>query len=60
MKNKKQMTPEKYREMASDKSIPQDARNQFLDKAVEMEQKEYKNSKEMKDVNSHKWKGEMK
>lgn len=60
MKNKKQMTPEKYREMANDKSIPQDARNQFLDKAVEMEQKEYKNSKEMKDVNSHKWKGEMK
>jgi cytochrome b involved in lipid metabolism len=48
MKNKKQMTPEKYREMANDKSIPQDARNVFLDKAVEMEQKAYKHSKELK------------
>jgi hypothetical protein len=60
MKNKKDMTPEKYREMANDKSIPQEARNTFLDKAVEMEQKGYKKSKEIKDVNGHKWKGEMK
>ncbi len=60
MKNKKEMTPEKYREMANDKSIPQDARNVFLDKAVEMEQKAFKHSKEIKDVNGHKWKGEMK
>jgi len=60
VKNKKEMTPEKYREMAKDKSVPQDARNMFLDKAVEMEQKGYKESKGMKDVNSHKWKGEMK
>jgi hypothetical protein len=60
MKNKKEMTPEKYREMANDKSIPQDARNVFLDKAVEMEQQGYKESKKIKDVNGHKWKGEMK
>jgi hypothetical protein len=60
MATKKELTPEKYREMAEDKSIPQDARNVFLDKAVEMEQKAYKHSKEIKDVNGHKWKGEMK
>jgi hypothetical protein len=46
--------------MANDKSIPQEARNMFLDKAVEMEQKAFKHSKEIKDVNGHKWKGEMK
>jgi hypothetical protein len=32
----------------------------FLDKAVEMEQKAFKHSKEIKDVNGHKWKGKMK
>jgi len=60
MATKKELTPEKYREMANDKSIPQDARNMFLDKAVEIEQRAYQHSKEIKDVNSHKWKGEMK
>jgi hypothetical protein len=60
MATKKELTPEKYREMANDKSIPQDARNVFLDKAVEMEQQGYKESKKIKDVNGHKWKGEMK
>jgi len=60
MKNKKELSPEKYREMANDKSIPQEARNMFLDKAVEIEQKAYEHSKEIKDVNGHKWKGTMK
>jgi hypothetical protein len=59
MATKKELTPEKYREMASDKNIPQDARNMFLDKAVEIEQRAYQHSKDTKDVNSHKWKGTM-
>ena len=35
----------KYREKAKDKSLPQDARNMYLDKAVELEQKAYKKEK---------------
>jgi hypothetical protein len=35
----------KYREKAKDKSLSQDARNMYLDKAVELEQKAYKQSK---------------
>jgi len=35
----------KYREKAKDKTLPQDARNMFLDKAVELEQKAYKEAK---------------
>jgi len=35
----------KYREKAKDKSLPQDARNMYLDKAVELEQKAYKQAK---------------
>jgi hypothetical protein len=35
----------KYREKAKDKSLPQDVRNMYLDKAVELEQKAYKQSK---------------
>jgi hypothetical protein len=35
----------KYREKAKDKTLPQDARNMYLDKAVEMEQKAYKQMK---------------
>ena len=54
------LTPADYRKAAEDKTIPQDARNEFLDKAVQLEQKAYQHSKEIKDVNSHKWKGEMK
>jgi hypothetical protein len=51
-------TPKDYRKMADDKSLPQDVRNQFLDKANDMEKKEYEKSKK-KDVNGHKWKGMM-
>lgn len=32
----------KYREAAKDKSLPQDVRNTYLDKANELEQKSYK------------------
>ena len=35
----------KYREKAKDKTLPQDARNMYLDKAVELEQKAYKKEK---------------
>ena len=35
----------KYREKAKDKTLPQDARNMYLDKAVELEQKAYKQAK---------------
>jgi hypothetical protein len=49
-------TPKDYRRMADDKSLPQDVRNQFLDKANEIEKKDYEKSKK-KDVNGHKWKG---
>ena len=35
----------KYREKAKDKSLSQDAKNMYLDKAVELEQKAYKQSK---------------
>ena len=35
----------KYREKAKDKTLPQDARNMYLDKAVELEQKAYKEAK---------------
>ena len=35
----------KYREKAKDKSLPQDVRNMYLDKAVELEQKAYKQAK---------------
>jgi hypothetical protein len=35
----------KYREKAKDKTLPQDARNMYLDKAVELEQKAYKQMK---------------
>jgi hypothetical protein len=35
----------KYREKAKDKTLSQDARNMYLDKAVELEQKAYKQSK---------------
>jgi hypothetical protein len=58
MKDKKEMSSEKYRKMAEDKSVPQEARNMFLDKANEMEKKEYDKSRK-KDVNGHKWKGMM-
>ena len=34
----------KYREMAKDKSLPQDVRNTYLDKANELEQASYKPS----------------
>jgi hypothetical protein len=34
----------KYREMAKDKSLPQDVRNTYLDKANEIEQASYKPS----------------
>jgi len=37
----------KYREMAKDKTIPQDVRNQYLDKANELEYKAYENSTKM-------------
>ncbi|MFY8212129.1 MAG: hypothetical protein ACOVLB_05625 [Candidatus Nanopelagicus sp.] len=53
----KKLTPADYRKAAEDKTIPQEVRNTFLDKAVEIEQRAYQNSKEIKDVNSHKWKG---
>jgi hypothetical protein len=35
----------KYREKAKDKSLPQDVKNMYLDKAVELEQKAYKQAK---------------
>lgn len=35
----------KYREKAKDKTLPQDVRNMYLDKAVELEQKAYKQAK---------------
>ena len=35
----------KYREKAKDKSLPQDARNMYLDKAVELEKKAYQKEK---------------
>lgn len=35
----------KYREKAKDKTLPQEARNMYLDKAVELEQKAYKKEK---------------
>lgn len=35
----------KYREKAKDKTLPQDVRNMYLDKAVELEQKAYKEAK---------------
>jgi hypothetical protein len=54
---KKKLTPADYRKAAEDKTVPQDVRNTFLDKAVEIEQRAYEHSKEIKDVNSHKWKG---
>ena len=38
---------EKYRAQASDKSIPQDVRNQYLDKANEMERKAYEDTKKL-------------
>jgi hypothetical protein len=54
---KKKLTPADYRKAAEDKTVPQDVRNTFLDKAVEIEQRAYEHPKEIKDVNSHKWKG---
>jgi hypothetical protein len=54
---KKKLTPADYRKAAEDKTVPQEVRNTFLDKAVEIEQRSYEHSKEIKDVNSHKWKG---
>jgi hypothetical protein len=38
---------EKYRAQANDKSIPQDVRNQYLDKANEMERKAYEDTKKL-------------
>ena len=35
----------KYREKAKDKTLPQETRNMYLDKAVELEQKAYKQMK---------------
>lgn len=35
----------KYREMAKDKSLPQDVRNTYLDKANELERAEYEATK---------------
>lgn len=53
----KKLTPADYRKAAEDKTIPQEVRNTFLDKAVELEQRAYQAPNEIKDVNSHKWKG---
>ena len=38
---------EKYRAAANDKTIPQDVRNQMLDKANEMERKAYEGQKKL-------------
>ena len=35
----------KYREKAKDKTLPQDVRNMYLDKAVELEKKAYQKEK---------------
>jgi len=35
----------KYREKAKDKTLPQEVKNMYLDKAVELEQKAYKKEK---------------
>jgi hypothetical protein len=41
---KKKLTPADYRKAAEDKTVPQDVRNTFLDKAVEIEQRAYEHS----------------
>jgi hypothetical protein len=43
---------EMYRERAKDKSLPQEVRNQYLDKATELEYKAYEETKAGKTVSN--------
>jgi hypothetical protein len=43
---------EMYRERAKDKSLPQEVRNQYLDKAAELEYKAYEETKAGKTVSN--------